>query len=209
MTSGISAQFGNATMRSAATKPSISGIWASISTRSQGEPASAPCAIMVRAAIPDSNSITWAPTLLKIRTKIRRFTTLSSTTTTRKPASCDTSAGNSAVSVSGSRRITKWNSLPCPTSLSTHKRPARASTRRLEMVKPRPVPPNLRVVELSSCENASKIEASLDSGMPMPVSLMVNWMACCPLPPDARSTCKTTSPCSVNLIALPIRFIRI
>ena len=41
------------------------------------------------------------------------------------------------------------------------------------MVRPSPVPPYLRVVEVSSCSNARKIFACLSSGMPMPVSVTV------------------------------------
>ena len=39
------------------------------------------------------------------------------------------------------------------------------------MVKPSPVPPYLRVVEVSSCSKALKIVSCLSRAMPMPVSL--------------------------------------
>ena len=38
------------------------------------------------------------------------------------------------------------------------------------MVRPNPVPPYLRVVELSSCSKARKIVSCFSGGMPMPVS---------------------------------------
>ena len=52
-----------------------------------------------------------------------------------------------------------------PTSSRPSARPAR---RRLSS--PRPVPPYLRVVELSACSNAPKIFCCFSAGMPMPVS---------------------------------------
>src|SRR5262249_56312005 len=48
--------------------------------------------------------------------------------------------------------------------------PAIKATRRAAMVRPRPVPPYLRVVEVSSCSKAWKIFACFSGGMPMPVS---------------------------------------
>src|SRR5882724_10066231 len=54
--------------------------------------------------------------------------------------------------------------------LSTQIFPCIASTRRAEMVRPRPVPPNVRVLEPSACEKASKIIFCLSCGMPIPVS---------------------------------------
>ena len=96
-----------------------------------------------------------------------------------------------------------------PGSLSTVTSPPMACTSREEIVRPRPVPPNLREIELSSWEKASKIDPSLSLGMPMPVSSTVNCTALGPLGSAARLSRSTTSPCSVNLIALPIRFTRI
>src|SRR6058998_629739 len=48
--------------------------------------------------------------------------------------------------------------------------PPMSSTSRLEMVRPRPVPPYWRVVEESACVKLSKMTSSLSAGMPMPVS---------------------------------------
>ena len=61
--------------------------------------------------------------------------------------------------------------LPSPTTLSTQMVPCMSSTMRLEMARPRPVPPYLRVVEESAWEKFSKILPSFSWGMPMPVSL--------------------------------------
>ena len=49
-----------------------------------------------------------------------------------------------------------------------------SATIREAMVKPSPVPPNLRVVERSSCSKARKMRSCCSRGMPMPVSLTVS-----------------------------------
>ena len=64
-----------------------------------------------------------------------------------------------------------------PGSLSTQIRPPISSTSRDEIVRPSPVPPYLRVVELSACANGSKMALALLGGMPMPVSRTVNCSA--------------------------------
>jgi len=62
------------------------------------------------------------------------------------------------------------NVEPLPSSLCTMISPPSAWARRCEMVSPSPVPPKLRVVLWSACENDSKIEPSLSCAIPMPVS---------------------------------------
>jgi hypothetical protein len=42
------------------------------------------------------------------------------------------------------------------------------------MLRPRPAPPNVLVVELSTYENFSKIISPCSSGIPMPVSVTLN-----------------------------------
>ncbi len=64
--------------------------------------------------------------------------------------------------------------LPRPGSLSTLIEPPSSPTSRAAMVRPKPVPPYLRVVEVSSCSNARKIFSCLSGGMPMPVSRTAN-----------------------------------
>ena len=56
------------------------------------------------------------------------------------------------------------NVLPRPGSLSTQIRPPISSTSLAEIVRPRPVPPNRRVVEPSACSNGSKIVSQLLGG---------------------------------------------
>ena len=60
--------------------------------------------------------------------------------------------------------------LPTPGLLSTQIRPPMSSTSLAEIVRPRPEPPNRRVVEPSACSNGWKIVSSFSTGMPMPVS---------------------------------------
>ena len=66
----------------------------------------------------------------------------------------------------------KVEPLPMP-SLSACISPPIISARRLLMASPRPVPPNLRVVDESACEKDWNRRAMLLSEMPMPVSRTV------------------------------------
>ncbi len=154
----------------------------------------------------------------------------------------------------------KWKVDPSPTTPSIPISPPIFSTSCLQIARPRPVPPKLRVVEPSACMNGSKMALRRSSGMPMPVSHTENRRCRGPsprspvarspalppvarspalppvtrspaLPPVARSpaprpasassvdgaldpgaansTRMTTSPRSVNLMALPARLTRI
>ena len=101
-----------------------------------------------------------------------RLVALSSTISTGRSRS--TTGGGAAV-VSGGcgwswKRAVKAKVLPRPGSLSTVICPPIRATSREAMVRPRPVPPYLRVVEVSSCSKARKMLSCLSFGMPMPVS---------------------------------------
>ena len=105
----------------------------------------------------------------------------------------------------------KWNVLPAPDSLSTQIRPPIICTSVAEIVRPRPVPPNRRVVEPSAWLNASKMVACLSRGMPMPVSVTreVQHRGRSPVPALVLARARrSTSPRSVNLMALPTRLTR-
>src|SRR6266487_5441347 len=97
----------------------------------------------------------------------------------------------------------KQNVDPLPGSDSTQIRPPCISMIRLAIDRPRPVPPFLRVIELSACWNSSKIFAWSTAGIPGPVSHTATVNA--PFVADARIA---TSPLSVNLMALPTRLSR-
>ena len=58
----------------------------------------------------------------------------------------------------------KWKVVPRPGSLSSQIRPPISSTSFRLIARPRPVPPNFRVVEPSACVNDSKIEPLLVRG---------------------------------------------
>src|SRR5262245_46160122 len=90
---------------------------------------------------------------------------------------------------------------PRPTADSTQIRPPWSSTIRLAMESPRPVPPFLRVLEVSACWNSSKIRCRSSWAMPGPVSATVTTNAS-----RSRWAPIRTSPASVNLIAFPTRF---
>ena len=77
------------------------------------------------------------------------------------------SSGTSSVTV-------KKNVDPMPGMLSSQMRPPISSISRAEIVRPRPVPPNFRVVDPSACVNAWKIASCLSAGIPIPVSCIEN-----------------------------------
>src|SRR6266568_797829 len=89
---------------------------------------------------------------------------------------------------------------PVPRLDSTHMRPPCMSIIFLAMVRPRPVPPFFRVLELSACWNSSKTFCWSTAAIPGPVSDTATINV-----PFAEVTCTPTSPTSVNLIALPTR----
>src|SRR3954471_781550 len=108
-------------------------------------------------------------------------------------------ASSSATSSTRIGRLTR-KVAPCPGSDSTEIAPPCISTMRLEIARPSPVPPFLRVLELSTCWNSSKILAWSAAAMPGPVPRTVKTTE--PLSAQAPIA---TSPTSVNLTALPTR----
>jgi hypothetical protein len=72
--------------------------------------------------------------------------------------------------------------------------------------KPKTVPPNLLVVDVSSCENGSKIFWKLSSFIPMPVSLMAKWIFWFTDDFSIKETSIMISPEFVNFTALLIKF---
>ena len=99
-----------------------------------------------------------------------------------------------------------WATAPrtstlCPSSLSTRMRPRCISTRRRVIARPSPVP-RLRTRSSFVCLYSSKMTARSCGLMPGPVSrTLMRAMR------PSRPTSTTTSPCCVNLIALPTRFV--
>ena len=83
------------------------------------------------------------------------------------------------------------------------------STSCLQMAKPRPVPPYLRVVELSPWMNGWNSRACSSLEMPTPVSRTAMRTATPEAPFSSVEAVMMTSPLSVNLIALLVKFARI
>ena len=101
---------------------------------------------------------------------MRRLTALSSTISTGRSVEVDGATAPARAAVTP-RLHGEVERAALAGSLSTQIRPPISSTSVDEIVRPRPVPPNRRVVEPSACSNGSKIGCCLSSGMPMPVSL--------------------------------------
>ena len=102
---------------------------------------------------------------------------------------------------------------PAPGTLVTPIRPSISSTSRLEMARPRPVPLCRRAGPLSACSNSAKMRSIASGGTPGPVSRTAKRSMISAVPPRAAPgvgcSVSATPPLSVNLMALPIRFIRI
>ncbi len=80
------------------------------------------------------------------------------------------------------------------------------STSCREIASPSPVPPKRLVVEASTWENGWKMCCWWEGEMPIPVSETSNARSTASSEAAAGCTDRTTSPVSVNLIALAVRF---
>ncbi len=105
-----------------------------------------------------------------------------------------TSAGNVTVKV-----------VPCPASLATVRSPPINRQNRRLMARPSPVPPYLRVVDASACENAWNNFDTCSGVIPIPVSATSKFIVEDVLLPDSASSFqmrRVMVPFSVNLLAL-------
>ncbi len=140
-----------------------------------------------------------------------RFISLSSTT----KAFSFISGGCAIAGIAGGTPVALKNGtvnakvLPFPGVLTSSISLFISWIKRAEMERPRPVPPNSRVVEESACEKALNICSCFSSGMPIPVSDIEIRMGINPSLVCKRSARTLTSPCLVNLMALPARLMRI
>ncbi len=92
---------------------------------------------------------------------------------------------------------------PLPGALSTVTSPPIIWQKRRVIASPSPVPPYLRVVDASACENGWKSRPSCSEVMPMPVSLTRKTIRSSrALAPGSRVTARVIVPRSVNLAAL-------
>ena len=195
-------------IRAARARPSVSGMRASSSTSGYGRPTLAASQRTSMAATPSPTAVGSICQSRSHSSRMWRLVALSSTTRTRRSRS-RTGGRAGVVSVGCGWRpnlAVKAKVLPRPGSLSTVIVPPIRATRRAAIDRPSPVPPYLRVVEVSSCSKARKIFSCLSGGMPMPVSLTANRTPTSSgAGSPATSTRTTTSPSSVNLMALPTR----
>jgi hypothetical protein len=115
-----------------------------------------------------------APSRAAIR---RRFVSLSSTTSARRPSN-DPSLRSAVgvMSVAPVRTVT-WNVLPLPgtPALSTQTVPPMSSASRRLIASPSPVPPYRRLVDASPWLNDWNSRPARSGEIPMPVSRTVRW----------------------------------
>ena len=132
---------------------------------------------------------------------------LSSTIKTRLPRSSSsrTSQAGRALVIGCFSGTVNQNREPAPGVLSTPISPPIKCTNRREMANPSPVPPKRRLVELSAWVKESKILAWTSGAMPMPVSSTAKYSRGVVSPSACTRIRITTSPFSVNLMALPTR----
>ena len=148
------------------------------------------------------------------RSSTRRLVALSSTMSRRLPSSAGCTPMNSRCRAAGNSPIgattvkKKVEPRPGP-SLCAHIRPPMSSASRRLIASPRPVPPYLRVVDESACENDWNSLPMASTDRPMPVSRTANVISDFALGIGFAPTERTTSPLSVNLTALERRFSRI
>jgi len=144
------------------------------------------------------------PHALSCSRNTSRLVALSSTTRTRSPLISTAATGSRGLSSPSFLRNTavKKNVDPLPSLLFTSIVPPMALTSCLQIVSPSPVPPYFRVVEASTWVKASNSCSLRLAGMPIPVSVTSKRTACRASSSEARLARITTSPFSVNLIAL-------
>ncbi len=174
------------------------GICRSKTAITKGSPSSF-AAVSIRSADdPFSASDGRMPQDANRRFRISRLVALSSTTRTRTPFRL----ARAGISFGLFIELSDWifnltvnqKSDPLPTTLSTPTVPPINSASCFEMANPRPVPPNLRVVEASTWLNLLKSKPIFSAGMPMPVSRIENFNSTS-LSDSARQETRTaTSP---------------
>ncbi|MNN16562.1 hypothetical protein D3C81_1297060 [compost metagenome] len=203
MTMGAWLQWGRAASADAVSKPFMPGMAKSMMMQSAGK-APRQCA---SAASPDSQAVTVAPLCSKIRRRMVRLLGLSSTSRMLRAASEAPGGGARGCCSPMGRARSTVKQLPLPSSLVRPMPPSIIVTRRRVIDRPSPVPPKRRVVDPSSCWKASKTASCMSAAMPMPVSRTLRRRLATPSPLARSRALTTTSPCGVNLMALPARLV--
>ena len=161
------------------------------------------------ATLPSPACVTAMPHCSSSATVMSMLTALSSAISARAPRSLETSSPRASCSGALDSAVGKGSSaqnvLPSPGALRSPTSPPirLASSRQID--RPRPVPPNRRVVDTSACENGMNRRGCTSGAMPGPVSTTARRIR--PGPTRCASMC--TSPWSVNLSALVMKLLRI
>ena len=158
MTTGTSGATSRA--RRAASNPSMSGIWPSTITSEYGRRSAPAAARSPSASSGRANSRLSRPQPVRVCFSTSRLVASSSTTSTRWPCrSATTRAGtgtSAASSCTVNLKVLPWPGVLCGGQLAAHEAHQAPADPR-----PRPVPPNRRVVDESACVKSSKIRLEL------------------------------------------------
>ena len=162
---------------------------------------------------PSAARVVTAPSSVNTRSIRSRFMALSSTTSMCAPVRRGPNEGGSGMAANASLSpwspLWKGNSnqkvLPWPSSLWTPISPPISSTKRLQIDKPRPVPPKRRLMLASAWVKGANSWASASGAMPMPLSHTSKRSRTAVSPISRTWTNTVTSPLSVNLMAFPVR----
>ena len=176
---------------------------------SNGRPLSCARRSIFRQVSPSAASATMAPSPSNCRRKMVRLISISSTKRIRTPVSSTGGACSVFQSSPGSSSISTQKVLPPPLRSSTPISPPIKATSWRQIERPRPVPPNRRVIDPSACWNFWNSLLLAFSVRPMPVSLTSMRRPTRPSAASVDRTSMATYPRSVNFKALDNRLSRI
>ena len=143
----------SARIRRASSTPSISGMWKSMMPMSKASPAAAASRRRASASCPSPAVDARMPQFSACRCSPVRLMAESSTIRTRSPLRSLADGSAAGIGASGSRSSNQ-NVEPGARRALHPDPPPINSTRRLEIARPRPVPPYFRVVEASAWLNS-------------------------------------------------------
>ena len=157
----------------AAGRPSMPGIRQSMNTTSYGVVASC-CSHGGDGLRPELDRVHLRLEAVERLARISRAAALSSTTSARNVWQAPGYDPAATARCADAEPDGERNVLPTPASLSSQIWPPISSTSRRQIVSPRPVPPCLRVVDMSAWVNGWNSFAACSRVMPMPVSRTEN-----------------------------------
>jgi len=190
--------------------PLISGICISKTARLKGVPFALYCFSFASASLPLTASSKRHPRYLSCSFRTSRLVLSSSTISICfLLISLFSARTRSTACFCFVKGILNQNVEPSPSLLSTPISPFMIWTRFLDMARPKPVPPYLRVVEASTWEKDLNSTFILSCGMPMPVSFTLKRIFISESVSLSASSLIDISPLLVNFKALLIRFVSI